>query len=89
MPQLQEREREVQPQREVLGQLVLAEVLVEVCLLHVPQRKLQPLAGQQPLVQVVPAASRQEAPGGVAALDVEGALGLAGGTCSASSYICR
>ena len=41
--------REVQAQREVLGQLVFANVFVQIRLLHVAQRKFQPFAGQQSL----------------------------------------
>ena len=68
----------MQAQREVLGQLVLADVLVEVRLFHVAQSGGQAFAGQQALVQVVPGAVGDETAGGVAALEVEGPLRLPG-----------
>ena len=48
----------------------------QVGLLHAAQREDEPLAGQQPVVQVCPRLVGDEPPGGVAALEVEGALGL-------------
>ena len=58
--QLEELQREVQPQRDVLVQLVLTDVRVEVRLLHRPQRQLEPLAGQQAFVERVPGFARHE-----------------------------
>ena len=68
--------REVQAQREVLGQLVLPDILVHIRLLHVAQRQPEALAGEQSLVQVVPGAVGQEMAGGVAALEIERVLRL-------------
>ena len=52
--QLQIGEREALAQRYVLGELVFADVLVEICLLHAPDGRGQAFAGGQPLAQLVP-----------------------------------
>ncbi len=39
---------EVQPERDVLGEFVLAPVLVEIRLLHVAQSDLEAFPGQEP-----------------------------------------
>ena len=62
----------------MLGQFVFTDVLIQVRLFHVAQGGGQPLAGQQPLVQIVPGAVGDEAAGGVAPLDIERPLCLPG-----------
>ena len=72
----QELQREVQAQGEMLRQFVLAHVLVEVRLLHLSQRELQPFAREQPLMQVIPYFAGHEAARQMAAFVIERALSL-------------
>ena len=58
--QLQECKREIDPQRNVLGQLVFTAVCVQIGFLHPSQGELQPLAGQQSFVEVIPRVIGQE-----------------------------
>ncbi len=55
-----ERQRVVQNERDVPGQLVLASVLVQVRHIHSLQVQVEPFAGQQPLLQAVPVAELDE-----------------------------
>ena len=69
-------EREIQPERDVFGQLVFAQVFLEIGFFHVPQRGREAFARHQPFVKVVPGVGGQETSGQMTAFEVERALGL-------------
>ncbi len=77
--QTQKLQWEVQAQGAMFRQFVLANVLIEVPLLHLALRQLQPFARKQTLVQVIPCCAGQEVAHGVAPFIVERSLGLPGG----------
>jgi len=73
---LQEGHRKLFAQRDVLGNLVFAQVSVVVGLFHSPQRQAKAFTRQKAFVKVVPAGVAHEMFGQVPAFDVEGALRL-------------
>ena len=58
--QLEQADRIDRIQRDVLGDLVLAPVLVQVGYVHALEIVMQTLAAQQPLLQAVPVAELDE-----------------------------